>query len=94
MDDKVCRLRIDSNILRGAMAEDTLLKALQAYRGTSLRLEFNSQKIAFDTPALQLLKAREDKQQAAVDSIQADNTVQALKQHFDARILPDSIEPV
>jgi DNA polymerase-3 subunit gamma/tau len=94
MDDKVCRLLIDSNILRGAMAEDTLLKALQAYRGTSLRLEFNSQKIAFDTPALQLLKAREDKQQAAVDSIQADNTVQALKQHFDARILPDSIEPV
>lgn len=94
MDDKVCRLQIDSSIIRGSMAEDVLLKALQAYRGTTLKLEFNSQKIALDTPALQMLKAREDKQQAAVDSINADSNVQALKEHFDARVLPDSIEPV
>jgi len=94
IDDKVCRLLVDASILRTATAEDGLLKALQAYRGTSLKLEFNSQKMTLDTPALQRLKSREDKQQAAVDSIHADSTVQALTQHFDARILPDSIEPV
>jgi DNA polymerase III subunit gamma/tau len=94
IDDKVCRLLVDASILRTATAEDGLLKALQDYRGTSLKLEFNSQKMTLDTPALQRLKSREDKQQSAVDSIHADSTVQALTQQFDARILPDSIEPV
>jgi DNA polymerase-3 subunit gamma/tau len=94
MDDKVCRLLVDASILKTATAEDSLLRALQAYRGTPLKLEFNSQKMAFDTPALQRLKSREDKQQAAVDNINADSTVQALKTQFDARILPDSIEPL
>lgn len=95
IDDKVCRLQIDASIIRGSAAEDALLNALRTYRNTpSLKLEFNSQKTALDTPALQMLKARENKQQAAVDSINTDSTVQALKTQFDARILPDSIEPV
>lgn len=94
MDDKVCSLLIDSDRIRGALAEDMLQKALQAYRGTAIKVVFNSQKVALDTPAVQLLKAREEKQQAAVDSIHTDSTVQAFKQHFDAHILPDSIEPV
>lgn len=95
IDDKVCRLQIDASIIRGSAAEDALLNALRTYRNTpSLKLEFISQKTALDTPALQMLKARENKQQAAVDSINTDSTVQALKTQFDALILPDSIEPV
>ncbi|MDD1605816.1 MAG: DNA polymerase III subunit gamma/tau [Methylococcaceae bacterium] len=94
MDDKVCSLFIDSDRIRGALAEDMLQKALQAYRGTAIKLVFNSQKVALDTPAVQLLKAREDKQQAAIDNINADENIQALKAHFDARILPDTIEPI
>ena len=94
IDDKVCCLLIDSNIIRGSLAEDLLHKALQAYRGTPLKLVFNSQKTALDTPAVQLLKANENRQQAAVDNIHADKNVQAFKQQFDARVLPDSIEPV
>jgi len=94
MDDKVCSLFIDSGRIRGALAEDMLQTALQTYQGKPIKLVFNSQKKALDTPAIQQLKAREDKQQAAVDSINADSNVQALKEHFDARVLPDSIEPV
>jgi DNA polymerase-3 subunit gamma/tau len=94
MDDKVCSLFIDSDRIRGALAEDMLQKALQAYRGTAIKVVFNSQKTVLDTPAVQLLKAREDKQQAAIDNINADENVQAIKAHFDARILPDTIEPI
>lgn len=94
LDDKVCRLLIDSSIMKTANAEDQLLKALQAYRGTPLKLEFHSQNIPLDTPALQRLKARDDRQQAAVDSIHNDSNVQTLKEHFDAYVLPDSIEPI
>ncbi len=94
MDDKACSLLIDSNIIRGALAEDMLQKALQTYRGTSIKLIFNSQKTVLDTPAVQQLKAQQDKQQAAVDSIHADDNVQALKEHFDARVITETIEPI
>jgi DNA polymerase III subunit gamma/tau len=94
MDDKVCNLLIDESIIRGSLAEDQLQKALQAYCGNAIKLVFKSQKTLLDTPALQQRKAQQDKQQAAVDSIYADSTVQALTTEFDARILPDSIEPL
>ena len=94
MDDKVCSLHIDSSIIRGSLAEDMLQKALQTYYGKPIKLVFNSQKTALDTPAVQMFKAREDKQQAAVNSINADETVQALKDNFDAHIVPNSIEPI
>jgi DNA polymerase-3 subunit gamma/tau len=71
-----------------------LQKALQSYLGKPIKLIFNSQKNAIDTPATQQFKVQQDKQQAAVDSINTDATVQALKNNFDARILPDSIEPL
>jgi len=94
IDDKVCTLIVDPGYIRGARAEETLQKALQAYRGTPLKLVINAKKITIDTPAVQLAKEREDKQQAAVDAINSDENIQALKDHFDARIMPGTIEPV
>jgi len=41
-----------------------------------------------------LTKEREDKQQAAVEAINSDHNIQALKDHFDARVLPGTTEPV
>jgi len=94
IDDKVCTLIVDPGYIRGARAEETLQKALQSYRGTPLKLVINAKKITIDTPAVQLAKEREDKQQAAVDAINSDENIQALKDHFDARIMPGTIEPV
>lgn len=94
VDDKTCSLLIDSGIIRGALAEETLQKALQSYYDKPIKLVFNSQKAAIDTPAKQQQKAQQDRQQAAVDSINADENVLALKAQFDARVLPDSIEPI
>jgi DNA polymerase III subunit gamma/tau len=94
IDDKVCTLIVDPGYIRGARAEETLKKALQAYRGTPLKLVINAKKTTLDTPAVQLAKEREDKQQAAVDAINSDENIQALKDHFDARVLPGTIEPV
>ena len=69
-------------------------KALQAYRGKPLKLVVKAKKTTIDTPAVQLTKEREDKQQAAVDAINSDHNIQALKEHFDARVMPGTIEPV
>jgi DNA polymerase-3 subunit gamma/tau len=96
IDDKVCTLILDPGHkhLRSAVTEEKLQSALQRYRGTSLKLVINTEKVAVDTPAVQLIKEREDRQQAAVDAINSDENIQALKEHFDARVLPGSIEPV
>jgi len=94
IDDKVCNLIVGPDYIRGARAEETLQKALQAYRGTALKLVIKTKKTTRDTPAVQLTKEREDKQQAAVEAINSDHNIQALKDLFDARVMPGTIEPV
>jgi len=96
LDDTSCVLRLDPGHiqLRGAVAEEKLQKALHAYCGKPVKLVFNAEKMTVATPAMQLLKEREDRQQAAVGAINADSNVQALKDQMDARILSGSIEPV
>jgi DNA polymerase III subunit gamma/tau len=94
IDDKVCTLIVDPDYIRGARAEETLQKALQTYRGAELKLVIKAKKTAQETPAIQLTKKREDKQQAAVEAINSDHNIQALKDQFDARVLPGTIEPI
>lgn len=95
LDDHVCRLLIDPGFQNlGSIAEERLREALQKYFGKPLKLEITPQITQQMTPALEMQKAREDRQQAAVDEINADPNVQALKEQFDARILPGSIEPI
>jgi len=96
IDDTVCTLILDPGHkqLRSARTEENLQKALQAYRRTSLKLVITTEKTTIATPAVQLTKAREDKQQAAVDAINSDENVQALKEHLGARVMPGTIEPI
>lgn len=95
IDDTVCTLILDSGHkqLRSSRTEENLQKALQAYRKSPLKLVITTEKVTVATPAVQLTKAREDKQQAAVDAINSDENVQALKDHLGARVMPGTIEP-
>ncbi|MGZ4992232.1 MAG: DNA polymerase III subunit gamma/tau [Methylobacter sp.] len=96
IDDTVCTLILDPGHkqLRSSRTEENLQKALQAYRKSPLKLVITTEKITVATPAVQLTKAREDKQQAAVDAINSDENVQALKDHLGARVMPGTIEPI
>jgi len=94
IDDNVCTLIIDPSHIRRARAEEALQKALQVYCGNSVKLVFKEKKNTLATPAILLTKERENKQQAAIDAINADLNIQALKENFDARILPGTIEPI
>ncbi|MDP1667039.1 MAG: DNA polymerase III subunit gamma/tau [Methylobacter sp.] len=95
IDDAVCTLILDPGHkqLRSSRTEENLQKALQAYRKSPLKLVITTEKTTIATPAVQLTKAREDKQQAAVDAINSDENVQALKEHLGARVMPGTIEP-
>lgn len=95
IDDSSCRLLLDPRFQQvGTKAEDNLRAALQNYYGKSLKLVITQQAVQQMTPALEIQKAREDRQQAAVDSINTDENVQTLKDTFGARIMPGSIEPL
>jgi DNA polymerase-3 subunit gamma/tau len=96
LDDKVCVLTLDSAYkhLRGSVPEEKLQKALQIYCSTPLKLIFQAEKVTVDTPAIQLTKQREDQQQSAVDAINTDGNVLAIKEQFAARILGGTIETV
>ncbi|WP_411727715.1 DNA polymerase III subunit gamma/tau [Methyloglobulus sp.] len=95
-DDDACKLLLDASHkhLLSPIREKKLQKALQDYRGTPLKLVINIERAAIATPAVQSAKDKEDRQQAAVDAINSDANIQALKEHFDARVMPDTIEPV
>ncbi|NOT11371.1 MAG: DNA polymerase III subunit gamma/tau [Methylococcaceae bacterium] len=96
IDEKVCTLVLDPglNHLITSRAQENLQRALQTYQGASLKLTIISEKPTADTPAALVTKEREDRQQAAIDAIHSDETIQALKEQFGARIIPGTIEPV
>ncbi len=96
IDDAVCTLILDPGHkqLRSTRTEENLQKALQAYRKAPLKLVITTEKTTVATPAVQLTKVREDKQQAAVEAINSDDNVQALKEHLGARIMPGTTEPI
>ena len=95
VDDQECRLILDPKVqVRSSRAEEKLQIAVQSYYGKSLKLVIRTEAIASDTPAVKIQKDRLSRQQEAVDAIENDENIQALKTNFDARVIPGSIEPV
>lgn len=80
--------------LLSAKTEDNLRKALHDYYGSPIKVTIQTQKTTAETPALQLSRARQERQADAERAIADDESVQLLKEHFDARVVPGSIEPL
>jgi DNA polymerase-3 subunit gamma/tau len=96
IENKYCHLILEPSHqhLLGGKSEEKLQKALQDYFSKPLKLKIRSEKTDKITPARKIQQAQQDRQQAAVDAIAQDENINALKTEFDARIMPDSIEPI
>ncbi len=98
IDDTHCNLILDPGHiqLKSPGAEKKLQNAIQGYYGKPLKLVIKTERkeSASTTPAQQITQKNEDRQQAAVDAINDDENVKALKDQLGARVLPGSIEPV
>lgn len=96
LDDKVCSLILNPahTQLVSPRAKDKLQQAIQRYYGDAVKLIINMDKTEHSTPAQQSNQQVKDKQQAAELAINADDNVNALKEQFDARVLPGTIEPI
>lgn len=96
VDEQQCRLILDPKQaqIRSPRSEEKLQAAVQAYYKRPLKLVIKTEAVVADTPAVQIQKDKINRQQDAVDAIDNDENIQALKANFDARIIPGSIEPV
>ncbi len=96
VDDKECRLTLDPKQaqIRSSRSEEKLQLAVQKYYTKPLKLVIKTESLASDTPAVKIQKDKLNRQQEAVEAIENDENIQALKTNFDARVIPGSIEPV
>jgi DNA polymerase III, subunit gamma and tau len=94
IDEKVCSLIADPNHIKGSRTLETLETALQNFCGAPIKLIIKSTKTTLDTPAIQLIKEQDNKQQNSIKAINSDPNIQALKDNFNARVLPGTIKPI
>jgi DNA polymerase-3 subunit gamma/tau len=94
IDEKTCTLIADPDYIKGSRTLDILETALQNFCDAPIKLIIKSTKTALETPAIQLIKEQEDKQQNSIKAINSDPNIQALKDHFNARVLPGTIKPL
>jgi len=96
LDEASCQLGLEPRLmhLKSPRAEAALEKSLQAHFNRPIKLQIRLEAPEQETPALQIQRERDERQQAAVNEIEQDEGVLALKATFDARIVPGSIKPL
>lgn len=74
--------------------EQRLADILSEFLGRKINLKIEVGEPVKETPAREMARQADERQQAAVKSIEEDQIVQALKEKFGAEIQPDSIRPL
>lgn len=80
--------------LRSQSVEQRLHKGLENYLGKSTRLVIKVEKPVAETPAQAQVRNREERHQAAVESMQKDINVKEIVDVFDATLHQDSVRPI
>jgi DNA polymerase-3 subunit gamma/tau len=80
--------------LRTPAQEEKLAQALARHFGAPVRLEFQMNAAAGDSPALAAQRASQQELSVARRAFEADPNVQGLRERFGATVLPDTVRPV
>ncbi len=96
LDDELCLLGLEPRLghLKSPRSESALEKALQSHFNRPIKLQIRLEAPEVETPALQSQREKDERQQSAVDEMERDEGILALKDAFDARIVPGSIKPL
>jgi len=96
LEEESCLLSLDPRLghIKSPRAEAALEKSLQSHFNRPIKLQIRLESPEQETPALQIQREKDERQQAAIDEIEQDEGVLALKATFDARIVPGSIKPL
>ncbi len=92
----VVRLGLDprNNMMRIPGAVDKLSQALSKYFGETVRIEFEAPIAGVETPAQAEKRAVVEELDNARQSLETDPAVRALRETFNATLLPDSVRPL
>ncbi|WJW76317.1 DNA polymerase III subunit gamma/tau [Thiohalobacter sp. IOR34] len=80
--------------LLGASLERKLAEALGRHLGREIRLEIRSEAPGEETPAQRAAREASERQAAARQAIENDETIHALEETFNARVQTDTIQPI
>ncbi len=95
-DGNTIRLGLDDGhkTLRTPKAEKRLQQALGEYFDVDIRLEIETYTDNnYETPAQAEVREKDERQQQAEKSIEEDGFVQAMKETFNAEVIPGSVRP-
>jgi DNA polymerase-3 subunit gamma/tau len=95
-DEQVIHLRLDeahAHLGRDTMKQ-RLEQCLQEHFSDTLRLVLHVGSPSVETPAARQQRLQEQSLEAAEEAIRNDGAVRALQDAFDARIVPETIQPV
>ncbi len=80
--------------LRNARLEQRLQDSLSAHLGKPVKLAFTVAAPEAETPALMKERVSQDRMRAAQDAIAQDGNVKTLQEMFEARVVPESVQPL
>ena len=80
--------------LRSKNCEKRLEQGLQRYFSAPVRLEIRVGETTLETPAIQRARNKSERYQAALEAIEGDTNVKALRETFGAHVIPDTIQPL
>ncbi|MEK7321929.1 MAG: DNA polymerase III subunit gamma/tau [Pseudomonadota bacterium] len=80
--------------LRNARLEQRLQESLSTHLGRPVKLVFSIAAPEAETPALMKERVSQDRLRAAQESIAQDGNVKTLQEMFEARVVPESVQPV
>ena len=98
-DTMVLLLDYGHRQLLNVKAEKRLQQALCEYFDRDLRVEIiidsksNAAEAKIETPAQSLAREKDERQEQAEESIEEDGFVKAMKEYFNAEIVPGSVKP-
>jgi DNA polymerase-3 subunit gamma/tau len=96
IEDDIVRLILDQSHAQ-LMADGPAKKiemALTDFFGKSIKLKIQPGIAPCETPAQRRARQDEERQQAAVESIEADENVQMMKEMFGATVSPGAVQPI
>lgn len=95
LDEQRCELMLDESFahLRSDRWQERLQQALAATLGRPVKLVIRVARSEVETPASLRQRLQQEKLAEAEKAIAEDETVQALMETFDARIVPGSVKP-
>jgi len=94
-DNVVLQIESGHSNLINPKAKQRLQQALGEYYNVEARLEINVvNQNESESPAQTVKRETDQRQQQAVDSVNEDSFTQALKENFNAEIIPGSVKPV